>query len=114
MRGVVRLVPCGWASWGVRWADRRPTTYGARMVEKAVTSDSDAPVLLPGPRVEPASDPDLRLEPFDPRVEHRIVLVERHAFSVATCTGCGWESYARRSRPLARREGRDHLLLYGS
>ncbi len=86
------------------------------MVEKAVTSGTDMPVVLPGPRVEPSlqDDPDLRMDPFDPRVEHRIVLVERHAFTVATCTGCGWESFARRSRPLARTEGRDHLLLYGS
>jgi hypothetical protein len=86
------------------------------MVEKAVTSGADRPVVLPDPRVEPTlrDDPDLRMDPFDPRVEHRIVLVERHAFTVATCTGCGWESFARRSRPLARTEGRDHLLLYGS
>jgi hypothetical protein len=110
------------------------------MVEKAVTSGTDSPVVLPGPRIEPsaesthtesthtesthaepapveaarADDPDLRPDPFDPRIAHRVHLVERHAFTVAVCEGCGWESFARRSRPLARSEGRDHVLLYGS
>ena len=83
------------------------------MAEKAVTSGADRPVVLPGPRVEPADDPDSRRDPFDPRVEHKVRLVERHAFTGAVCDGCGWESFARRSRPLARSEGRDHVLLYG-
>jgi hypothetical protein len=86
------------------------------MGEKAVTSGADRPVVLPGPRVEQverADDPDLRADPFDPRVQHAVRLVERHAFTVAVCDGCGWESFARRSRPLARSEGRDHVLLYG-
>jgi hypothetical protein len=90
------------------------------MGEKAVTSSADSPVVLPGPTVVPAAeaaqadDPDLRRDPFDPRIEHKVNLVERHAFIVAVCAGCGWESFARRSRPLARSEGRDHVLLYGS
>jgi hypothetical protein len=45
-------------------------------------------------------------------VEHAIALVERGPFVLARCTGCGWETFARRSRPLARREGRDHVLLH--
>ena len=46
--------------------------------------------------------------PEAPVVTHRTVLVERGPFTVAQCSGCGWETFARRSRPLARREGRDH------
>ena len=45
-------------------------------------------------------------------VEHMIMMVERGPFVVARCGGCGWETFARRSRPLARREGADHLLLH--
>jgi hypothetical protein len=45
-------------------------------------------------------------------VEHAIRLVERGPFVVAQCTGCGWETFARRSRPLARREGQDHVVLH--
>jgi hypothetical protein len=45
-------------------------------------------------------------------VEHTIVMVERGPFVVARCAGCGWETFARRSRPLARREGSDHVLLH--
>jgi hypothetical protein len=72
------------------------------------------PTLLPEPPpVVVVVDPDLRPDPFDPRVEHRFRLVEHYAFTVAVCDGCGWESFARRSRPLARSEGRDHVLLYG-
>jgi len=78
---------------------------GARALAENAAADIREPEVV--------TDPDLRLEPFDPRVEHRIVLLERHAFTVARCAGCGWESFARRSRPLARREGRDHVLLYG-
>ena len=68
---------------------------------------------LAAKRAEPADDPDVRRDPFDPRIDHAVRLVERHAFTVAVCDGCGWESFARRSRPLARTEGRDHVLLYG-
>jgi hypothetical protein len=53
--------------------------------------------------------PDLSVERV---VEHVIALVERGPFVVARCTGCGWETFARRSRPLARREGKDHVLLH--
>jgi len=45
---------------------------------------------------------------------HKIVLVERGPFVVARCSGCGWETFARRSRPLARSEGADHVLLHSS
>jgi hypothetical protein len=57
-------------------------------------------------------DPDLRLDLFDPRIEHRVHLMDRGPFAVAVCRGCGWESFARRSRPLARSEGRDHAVLF--
>ena len=45
-------------------------------------------------------------------VVHAIALVERGPFVVARCSGCGWETFARRSRPLARSEGSDHVLLH--
>lgn len=57
-------------------------------------------------------DPDARLDLFDPRIEHRVHLMDRGPFAVAVCRGCGWESFARRSRPLARSEGRDHEVLF--
>lgn len=49
---------------------------------------------------------------LDLDVVHRTRLVERGPFVLAQCLGCGWETFARRSRPLARREGRDHEILY--
>src|SRR6478672_6665873 len=58
-----------------------------------------------------ADDPDARLDLFDPRIAHRVVLIDRGPFAVAVCRGCGWESFARRSRPRARGEGRDHEVL---
>jgi hypothetical protein len=45
-------------------------------------------------------------------VEHVIKMVERGPFVVAQCAGCGWETFARRSRPLAYREGGDHVRLH--
>ena len=83
------------------------------MADSEVTPRTDRPVVIPSPRVEPAHDPDLRRDLFDPRIEHMVALVERGQFTVAVCAGCGWESFARRSRPLARSEGRDHVLLFG-
>jgi hypothetical protein len=83
------------------------------MSEHRVTPRTDQPVVIPAPRVEATDDPDLRNDPFDPRIQHTVSLVERGAFTVAVCAGCGWESFARRSRPLARSEGHDHHLLYG-
>lgn len=44
-------------------------------------------------------------------VEHRTSVVDQGAFTVAECS-CGWRSYARRSRPLARREAHDHEVLH--
>jgi hypothetical protein len=58
------------------------------------------------------TDPDERLDLFDPRIDHRVVQIERGPFTVAVCRGCGWESIARRSRPLARSEGTDHEVLF--
>jgi len=44
-------------------------------------------------------------------VAHVTRLDEQGPFVVASCT-CGWRSYARRSRPLARSEAQDHALLH--
>jgi len=52
------------------------------------------------------------LIPRQAPVEHVMTLVERGPFVVAVCAGCGWETFARRSRPLARSEGQDHMLLH--
>ena len=65
----------------------------------------------------PGASAEIRLVPAPPehaehRVEHSIGLVERGPFVVARCAGCGWETFARRSRPLARSEGHDHVLLH--
>ncbi|MFI5100564.1 MAG: hypothetical protein ACHQE5_08625 [Actinomycetes bacterium] len=73
---------------------------------------SDAPLVVHDPAV--LDDPDRRTDLFDPRISHKIHLLDRGPFAVAVCSGCGWESFARRSRPLARREGRDHELLFGA
>jgi hypothetical protein len=83
------------------------------MTEQRVEAGHAAPAD-PEPAVALAGDldPDVRPDPFDPRVAHRVSLVDRGPFLVAVCTGCGWESFARRSRPLARAEGRDHELLH--
>jgi hypothetical protein len=44
-------------------------------------------------------------------VHHDVGVHEHGSFTVARCR-CGWRSYARRSRDLARREGADHVLLH--
>ena len=68
---------------------------------------TDQRVEAPGVSVE------LRIEgEVAPPVVHRIHLIERGPFIVAQCLGCGWETFARRSRPLARQEGRDHEVLH--
>jgi hypothetical protein len=46
-----------------------------------------------------------------PATLHVVAVSERGAFAVAVCR-CGWESFARRSREVARREGRDHEVLH--
>jgi hypothetical protein len=66
----------------------------------------EVPVVLP--------DPDEVIELLDPRIRHDVEMIERGPFAVAVCRGCGWESFARRSRRLARSEGRDHQLLHDS
>jgi hypothetical protein len=43
---------------------------------------------------------------------HEVRVADQGSFTVARCT-CGWRSYARRSRNLARSEGREHAILYG-
>ena len=58
----------------------------------------------PGATVERAPD-TLRIE------THITELAEQGPFVVATCS-CGWRSYARRSRPLARTEANEHALLH--
>jgi hypothetical protein len=83
------------------------------MDERAVTPAdvrSDTPRVINDPPV--LDDPDSRTDLFDPRIRHKIQILDRGPFAVAVCSGCGWESFARRSRPLARREGRDHELLF--
>ena len=73
----------------------RPTVGERR---PAVVGDSDADGI-PAQRVPVAA------------VAHMTRLDEQGPFLVASCT-CGWRSYARRSRPLARSEARDHELLH--
>jgi hypothetical protein len=61
----------------------------------------------------PQASAEIRLVPGPGhQLEHVIAIVERGPFVLARCTGCGWETFARRSRPLARREGRDHVRLH--
>jgi hypothetical protein len=69
------------------------------MTDQQLAADVAASLPLPGLAIERV-------------VEHVIALVERGPFVVARCAGCGWETFARRSRPLARREGKDHVLLH--
>jgi hypothetical protein len=66
----------------------------------------DRPRVVDAPTVQTTPGPSSR------SAEHRVRIDERGPFTVAVCLGCGWESYARRSRRLARSEGRDHELLY--
>jgi hypothetical protein len=73
------------------------------VTESGVTERS---TLDPGPRL--VEDRAVLETP----VVHSIHLVEHHQFSVAVCDTCGWRSFARRSRPLARDEGRDHEVLH--
>jgi hypothetical protein len=44
--------------------------------------------------------------------DHEVEVADQGSFTVARCS-CGWRSYARRSRSLARSEGQDHLTLHG-
>jgi len=79
------------------------------VTESRVTERS---TLDPGPRlVETASVVSVSVEVEVP-VIHSVHLIEHHQFSVAVCDACGWRSFARRSRPLARDEGRDHEVLH--
>jgi hypothetical protein len=82
------------------------------MSEPTLRTDMDRPVVLPdipAPRAR-----NRFADPSAPPAPHRIQMVERGPFTVARCTGCGWESFARRSRPLARAEGLDHARLYAN
>ena len=73
------------------------------VTESGVTERS---TLDPGPRL--VEDRAV----VEARVVHSVHLIEHHQFSVAVCDTCGWRSFARRSRPLARDEGRDHEVLH--
>lgn len=79
----------------------------ASVTESGVTERS---TLDPGPRLVEA-DSAVSVE-VEARAIHSVHLVEHHQFSVAVCDTCGWRSFARRSRPLARDEGRDHEVLH--
>jgi hypothetical protein len=74
-----------------------------------VSDMTDQQVDAPAPPVLIEAD-ELTLIELD--IVHRTRLVERGPFVLAQCLGCGWETFARRSRPLARREGRDHEILH--
>jgi hypothetical protein len=77
-------------------------------VRTSSAAADDRPRVVEAPTVETVPGP---AEP-GPGAEHRVRIEERGPFTVAVCRGCGWESFARRSRRLARSEGRDHELLY--
>jgi hypothetical protein len=68
--------------------------------ELVVELDSGVERLIPGQATAPPGE-----------VVHVTRLDEQGPFVVASCT-CGWRSYARRSRPLARSEAYDHELLH--
>ena len=90
---------------------RRPVTVDG-VTESGVTERS---TLDPGPRlVEADSAISVAVSSVEVAapVVHSVHLVEHHQFSVAVCDTCGWRSFARRSRPLARDEGRDHEVLH--
>ena len=81
------------------------------VTESGVTERS---TLDPGPRLveaDGAISVAVSVEVAAP-VVHSVHLVEHHQFSVAVCDTCGWRSFARRSRPLARDEGHDHEVLH--
>lgn len=79
------------------------------VTESGVTERS---TLDPGVRlVQAGSSVSVEVEVPAP-VVHSVHLIEHHQFSVAVCDTCGWRSFARRSRPLARDEGRDHEVLH--
>ena len=64
----------------------------------------------PEASVEPVTAPAPEEQKHD-YGQHDVRVEDQGSFTVARCT-CGWRSYARRSRDLARREGNDHALLY--
>jgi hypothetical protein len=85
------------------------------MPDPSVTSGAppdDRPTLVDGLVDAPAVETTPGPAAPGPDAEHRVRMEERGPFAVAVCRSCGWESYARRSRRLARSEGRDHELLY--
>lgn len=73
-----------------------------------------ADVSEPGVAQRPSVDPGPRLAESGPALIHSVHLVEHHQFTVAVCDACGWRSFARRSRQLARDEGHDHELLHNT
>jgi hypothetical protein len=44
-------------------------------------------------------------------VRHEVRVSDTNGFTSAACS-CGWRGAARRHRATARKEGRDHALLY--
>jgi hypothetical protein len=74
------------------------------------SADDDGPMLT-------EAVPDLVVivgdEATSTTVAHETEIADDGAFTVARCS-CGWRSYARRSRPLARAEAADHKLLHSS
>jgi hypothetical protein len=85
---------------------------GARRPETALPAALHGAAQAPATGPVRSGDPGRDADPFDPRIEHRVGLIDRGPFAVAVCSGCGWQSFARRSRGLARSEGRDHELLH--
>jgi hypothetical protein len=81
--------------------------------DDAGTTTDRPPVVEHRPEVVLDDDPaEIPAQPSPPSVvTHVTRLDEQGPFVVATCA-CGWRSYARRSRPLARAEARDHELLH--
>jgi hypothetical protein len=73
---------------------------------------TDQQVEAPAPTLVLVPDAAVTEEVAPEAVVHKVKLSERGPFVVAVCDGCGWETFARRSRPLARREGRDHEILH--
>jgi hypothetical protein len=70
------------------------------------------PVPVPRSMVPGVPPSLLRADGLELVVTHLTQLVERGPFVVAVCSGCHWQTFARRSRPLARAEGREHERLH--
>jgi hypothetical protein len=97
----------GPSGWFIGIARGPVRTYLGRVTDQRLEASPGAGAA------KGAAVPDDRPVVLDAaEVLHKIRLVERGPFIVAQCAGCGWETFARRSRPLARREGCDHEILH--